>query len=153
GFRPWRDRSTGLAAPCGAEPCGASAWLLVPSAEVRRLVVLTRAALDLFFFRQQALELGIGLTEQRLRGRGVVVAAVLGGRGLGRSGRAVAVLGLPAATATGADDPALPRLTRGLADRHRGFARDLVFGCTLVGKDLALVDPHLHADAAERGAR
>src|SRR5205823_4008301 len=39
--------------------------LLVPRAEVRGLVMLSGAALDLLFLGQQALELRIGLLDQR----------------------------------------------------------------------------------------
>ena len=40
--------------------------------------------------------------------------------------------------------------TGGLAHGHRRFLGDLVFDRALVGEDVALVDPDLHADAAER---
>src|SRR5262249_22680383 len=50
------------------------------------------------------------------------------------------------------DHPAGLALAAGLADRHRGLAADLVLGRGLVREDVALVDPNLHADAAEGGA-
>src|SRR5262249_5523741 len=55
-------------------------------------------------------------------------------------------------SSAGARDPAPARcLPRGLAYRHGGLLGDLVLGGGLVGQDVALVDPDLHADASERG--
>src|SRR4051794_14810506 len=100
------------------------------------------APLDLFFFCEQAFEFRIGLTQERL-GRRVLVAA--GGCPLAR-GR-VLRLAPPAATRT--DHAALTWGTGGFADCHRGLACNLVFDRALVRKDLALVDPDLHADTTE----
>src|SRR5205823_4281228 len=63
----------------------------------------------------------------------------------------LALLG-PAPAAAGGDDAAGTALTRRLAHRHGRLAADLVLGGGLVGQDVALVDPHFHADAAERRA-
>src|SRR2546423_13082239 len=68
--------------------------LTVAASEVRSLVRLTNAAVDLFFFGQQSFEVGIGLAEQRLRRR-VLLAVGDGGRLVAR-GRGFA-LGLAAA--------------------------------------------------------
>src|SRR4051812_13020385 len=121
---------------------GASVFLA--AVELGRLVVLTGPALDLLFLGQETLELGVGLLDER-RGLGEVLVA---DRGLIDGGRLV---GGTAAATTGADD-ASARGTRGVADGHRGLLGDLVLGRGLVGQDLALVDPDLHADAPERGA-
>ena len=101
-----------------------------------------RAALDLFFLGEEALELGVGFVHDRRHD--LVGLAAVGRDRLGRR---------TPATAAGAHDAPAGALARGLADRHGGFLRDLVGGGRLVGQDLALVDPDLHADAAERGAR
>src|SRR5206468_667296 len=124
-------------------PSWASTSLFVPAAEVRRLVVLARAALDVFLFGEKALELGVGFLDHRrvlVRRR-----CVARGDGCGLT------LRTPTTAASG-DHPPRTGLPRGLAHGHRRFARDLVFGRGLVRKDVALVDPHLHADAAEGGA-
>src|SRR3954471_4890072 len=117
--------------------------VLVP-VELRRLVVLTRAALDLLFLGEETLELGVGLLHEGRRFAELPVPA----RGLVHGSRLV---GRTAATAAGTDH-ATPG-ARGFADGHRGLLGDLVLGRGLVGEDLALVDPDLHADAPERGAR
>src|SRR4051812_28133775 len=117
--------------------------VLVP-VELRRLVVLTRATLDLLLLGEETLELGVGLLHE---GRSLAELLVAD-RGLVDRGRLV---GRTAAATTGADHAATGR-PRGLADGHRGLLGDLVLGRGLVGQDLALVDPDLHADAPERGA-
>src|SRR3954470_13688341 len=121
------------------------ASVLVP-VELRSLVVLTLAgaALDLLLLREEPLELGVGLLHQR----GGLLRHLLGGTLDLRRLR-----GGAGTTATGADDAALRALARGLADGQGRFLPDLVLGRRLVGKDLALVDPLLHADATEGGAR
>src|SRR5262249_49222834 len=59
-----------------------------------------------------------------------------------------------ATSAARADDaPTGGDLAGGLADGHGRLAADLVLRRRAVGEDLALVDPHLHAGASERGAR
>src|SRR6478736_3713113 len=118
--------------------------LAVPAVELRRLVVLTLAgaALDLFLFGEEALELGVGFLDQRSRLFDDVVGRAVDLRGLA---------GGTATTATRAHDATLRALARGLADGHRRFLLDLVLGRRLVGEDLTLVDPHLHTDATERG--
>src|SRR5205807_3594927 len=164
-------------------PSWASASLLVPASEVGGLVVLAGAALDLLFLGQQALELGVGLLDERrgllaldglgsldrlgsldchgsLGGLGALdchrslggLGALGGGRGLGTGFAGLALVGL-AAAATRGDDPPGPGLARRLADRHPRLLGDLVVAGDLVGEDVALVDPHLHADAPERRAR
>src|SRR5215207_8816159 len=115
---------------------------LVPRPEVRRLVVVVHPALDLFLFGQQALELGIGLLDE-----GLVLGRLLG----------LGALGRPApAGGRRRHDALLPggrrARTRGLTHGHGGLAGDLVRALTRVGQDVALVDPHLHADAAGGGA-
>src|SRR4051794_13710020 len=123
---------------------------------MRGLVVLAGAALDLFLFGQHGLEVGIDSHEGASLATRVVVS---GRRGLGRLLTGLAGLaglaghtGLPlvgtAPAATGGDDPAGTAPAAGLAHNHRRFAGNLVLGRDLVGKDLALVDPHLDADAA-----
>src|SRR4051812_3890158 len=109
--------------------------------------MFTRTALDLFFFREQPLELRIGLAQQRLGGR--VFATVFGGAVGGRA--RVAVLGLRPPASARAHAPTDPRLPGGFTDRHRGFTSDLVLDRALVREDVALVDPDLHADAPESG--
>src|SRR4029453_18219356 len=42
--------------------------------------------------------------------------------------------------------------TRGLTHGHRGLASDLLLALRLVGQHVALVEPHLHADATGGGA-
>src|SRR4029079_10772608 len=93
---------------------------------------------------EESLELGVGFLHQRCRLFVHLVGRALDGHRSGLVGTA--------ATATRTNHAPLAG-TRRLADRHRGLARDLVLGRGLVGEDLTLVDPHLHADAAERRAR
>src|SRR3954451_15027662 len=121
------------------------ASVLVPL-ELRSLVVLTLAgaALDLLLLREEPLELGVGLLHQR----GGLLRHLLGGTVDLRR-----LCGGAARTATGAEDAALRALARRLADGHGRFLLDLVLGRRLVGEDLTLVDPDLHADAAEGGLR
>src|SRR5690349_17811783 len=125
-----------------------SARLLLVAVELRRLVVLaTGAALDLLFFCEQRLEGRVGLLDQGLGllGRRVLVAPSLDRHRL---------LGGAAPPAAGADDAtAGGRLPGGLADGHGRLLGDLVLGRRLVGEDVALVDPDLHADTPERRAR
>src|SRR5690606_22942577 len=94
---------------------------------------------DLLLLGEQALELGIGLLDEGL---------VLGRRLLGRGLR----LGRRRAAAAGGrrHDPSTTRLggARGLAHGHGGLAGDLVLALGAVGQHVALVEPHLHADAA-----
>src|SRR4029453_12485789 len=107
---------------------------LVSRPEVRRLVVVVHPALDLFLLGEQALELRIGLLDE-----GLVLRGLLG-----------ASLGRPAAPGGGGHDPLAAGLatgTRGLAHRHGGLAGDLLLALGLVGQHVALVEPHLHADA------
>src|SRR4029450_11810980 len=116
--------------------------VLVP-VELRGLVVLARPALDLLFLGEETLELGVGFLHERRGLFGHLAARALHGPRRGLVGTA--------ATTTRAHHAPLRR-TRRLADGHRGLARDLVLGGRLVGEDLTLVDPLLHADACERGA-
>src|ERR671916_542659 len=114
---------------------------LVYRTEVGRLGVVVHPALDLFLFGQQALELGIGLLDEGLvLGHGCLFGGALGGApaGAGRRGHdALAALGGGAG---------------GLADGHGRLARDLLLALRLVGEDIALVEPHLDADATGGGA-
>src|SRR5205807_6406344 len=80
------------------------------------------------------------------------LGALGGGRGLGTGFAGLALVGL-AAAAAGGDDPPGPGLARRLPDRHPRLLGDLVVAGDLVGEDVALVDPHLHADAPEGRAR
>src|SRR6202046_4979529 len=57
-----------------------------------------------------------------------------------------------AAAATGGDEPTRATLAGRLAHGHGGLAGDFVLARDLVGENVALVDPHLHPDAARRGA-
>src|SRR5262245_53516720 len=113
---------------------------LVSRPEVRRLVVVVHPALDLLLLGQQALELRIGLLDEGLVLRGLLDDS----------------LGRAAAPGGGGHDPlAAGRLaagTRGLAHGHGGLAGDLLFALGLVGQHVALVEPHLHADATGGGA-
>src|SRR5688572_20018394 len=109
--------------------------------EVRRLVVIARRALDLFFFRQQPFELGIGFLHERRDG----FVDFLGSRrdfdGLrSRS---------PACGRRATDDTSWLGATGGVA---RGKGRGLrdVRRC-LVGHDVAAIDPDLDANAAVGG--
>src|SRR5262245_51548103 len=115
---------------------------LVPRSEVGRLVVVVHPALDLFLLGEEALQLGIGLLDE-----GLVLGLLLDGGPVGRA----------AAPGGGRHDPlaaggGLAAGTRGLAHGHGGLAGDLLLGQRLVGQDVALVEPHLHADAAGGGA-
>src|SRR5439155_14757916 len=112
------------------------------------------ATLDLFFLGQQALELGVGLLDQGDLSPALVTLRPLGnGRhhAFGTRLTRLALLGLATAAAGGDDTPG-PGLAGGLPDRHPRFLGDLVVARDLVGKDVALVDPHLHADPPEGGA-
>src|SRR6185312_15873193 len=60
-----------------------------------------------------------------------------------------ALVGLGLAPSTARADHAAAG-SGGLADGHRRFLGDLVLDDALVGEDVALVDPDLHADATER---
>src|SRR3954453_16899125 len=100
--------------------------LLVPRPEVRGLVVLASAALDLFFLGEETLELRIGFLDERgrlLGGFGGIYRTLgRGGRTLDRSGglalsTGLALLGL-ATAATGGEHAAGTGLARRLADRH-----------------------------------
>src|SRR4051794_1319349 len=128
---------------------------LVPRSEVRGLVVLAGAALDLLLLGEHALALGVGLGDERGGGDRALFADRLFGHGFVRcghndSGATRLLLAREAAAATRGDDAAGPSgATRGLTDGHGGLAGDLVLGGGLVGQDVALVDPRLHADAAE----
>src|SRR5437660_9820296 len=106
--------------------------LFVAGAEVRGLVMLAGAPLDLLLLGEQALELGIGLTDHW---RDVF------GRGLG--GRCGFTLGL-APTSAGGDHAPGPGLARGLPDGHRRLTCDLVLRRGAVGEDVALVDSDLY---------
>src|SRR5262245_42263571 len=114
------------------------------SVEFRRLVVLACAALDLFLFGQEPLELRVGLLHERARLLGGLLGLALARRRFRRGS---------AAPAARADDPAGGALTGRVANRHRRFLADLVLGGRLVRQDLALVDPDLHADPTERRTR
>src|SRR5579859_3122736 len=118
------------------------------------LVVLRPgAALDLLFLGEQALQLRVHRDDGSFLGRGLLDGGLLGG-GLGRRrwGSGLSQVGPPAA-ATGRDHTAGPGPLAGrLADGHGRLPADLVLAGDLVGKDVALVDPDLDADAAERGA-
>src|SRR5256885_2792972 len=118
---------------------------------MRGLVLLTDAAVDVLFFLQEALEFGVGLAEERL-GRRLVIGA-LGGLGNRRRLAGRTFLGLAPPATAGADNAPPGRLARSLADGHGRLPRDLCLVRALVRQDLALVDPHLHADATERRAR
>src|SRR4029453_4725369 len=107
---------------------------LVSRPEVRRLVVVVHPGLDLFLLREQALELRIGLLDEGLVLRGLLGAALGRTATPGGGGHHPRAAGL----ATG---------TRGLAHGHGGFAGDLLLALGLVGQNVALVEPHLHADA------
>src|ERR1700710_1541620 len=63
---------------------GSSSVLAVPAVELRRLVVLTLAgaALDLFLFGEESLELGVGFLHQRCGFLDDVVGGALDLRGL-----------------------------------------------------------------------
>src|SRR3954466_3464068 len=89
--------------------------VLVP-VELRRLVVLTRAALDLLFLGEETLELGVGLLHEGGRFAELLVAHP----GLAHRSRLV---GRTVAATTGADHAATG--ARGLADGHRGLLGDL----------------------------
>src|SRR3954447_12590398 len=105
--------------------------LSVDAAEVRRLVRVVGTTGDVFFFVEELLQLHVGFLDER------------GGLGLGLD---------PAGGAR--HDPArLAGLAGRLADRHRRLADDLVVGHRLVGEDVALVEPHLHADTTRRRPR
>src|SRR5262245_30272065 len=112
---------------------------LVPRAEVGRLVVVVHPALDLLLFGEEALQLGVGLLDEGL---------VLGDGGL------LAGLGRPAAAGSRGHDAlgAAAPGAGGLAHGHGGLAGDLLLALGLVGQYVALVEPHLHADAAGGGA-
>src|SRR5438045_453996 len=103
--------------------------------ELRRLVVLAGAALDLFFFGEESLQLRIGLLHERAR---------LFGELLGFAVDLGCFRGRSATTTARTHHAARRTLTRRVADRHRGLLADLVLGGGLVGEDLALVDPDLH---------
>src|SRR5262245_45373678 len=108
------------------------------------MLALAGTALDLLFLREESLELGVGLLDER---------RLLGHLFGGGVDRHLDGLLVTAAAATGAHDAALRRaLAARLADGHRRLALDLVLRRTLVRQNLALVDPDLHADATERGA-
>src|SRR5262245_581419 len=112
---------------------------LVSRPEVGRLVVVVHPALDLFLLGEQALELRIGLLDE-----GLVLRGLLG-----------ASLGRAATPGGGGHDPLATGLaagTRGLAHGHGGLAGDLLLALGLVGQHVALVEPHLHADATGGGA-
>src|SRR5437773_9847229 len=98
---------------------------LLVRAEVRRLVGLAGAPLDLFLFGQEPLELGIGLADDR---RHLLGGARLLARGRPRLGRRRAGLGLigPPASATGRAHPAGPARARRLPPAHGGLAAALV---------------------------
>src|SRR5207244_3380995 len=122
--------------------------LLLVTVELRRLVVLAAgAALDLLFFCEQRLESRVGLLDERLGllGRRLLVGCTLDRYRLLRRAAPPAA-GADHAAATGA-------LPGGLANGHGRLLGDLVLGRRLVGEDVALVDPDLHADAPERRAR
>src|ERR1700678_420671 len=127
-------------------------------AEVRGLVMLAGPALDLLVLGEDALELvgdrgggddvGGGQIHQSLGDLGVAIGVGIDGHHAARG----SLLG-PAAPATGGDQAAgcVASLARGLPHGHGRLSGDLVLGGDLVGEDVALVDPHLHADAAEGG--
>src|SRR4051812_1434473 len=102
--------------------------------EFRRLVMLPRTALDVFLFGEETLELRICFLDER-RGLDLCVTGRLG-----------------AAAGGGRRHDLARGLTRRLADGHRGLAADLVLERRLVREDVALVDPHLDADATGGGA-
>src|SRR5690606_9948703 len=114
---------------------------LVSRSEVGRLGVVVYRALALFFLGPQALPLGTGLLDELLVLRcGQLVGGHLGraatSRGQRRHDALAALLGT----------------TGGLADRHGGLTRDLLLALRLVGQHVALVEPHLDADATGGGA-
>src|SRR4249919_901885 len=123
------------------------AVLLLVAVELRRLVVLAAsAALDFLFFCEQRLERRVGFLDEGLG----LVGRLLVGCALDRH----RLLGGTASAAARADDAAASGgLPGGLADGHGRFLGDLVLGRRLVREDVALVDPDLHTDAPERGAR
>src|SRR5262249_5858377 len=86
---------------------------VVVAAEVRRLVLLTDTALDLFFLGEQALDLGIGLVHQFALRLGVF-ARRFGRRRCGR-GRTFLGRGRTATTTAGAHHATALPLARGLA--------------------------------------
>src|SRR5262245_36180966 len=136
-----------------ALPCSEPRWVLrcrtflginmsiVPWTEVGGLVVLARGALDLLLLGEKAFELGIRLLDEGL--------VLLGHLGVGR--RRGGLLGL--APGRRRHHLAGPRFAGGVADGHGGLLADLVLELALVGEDVALVDPDLHADAAVGRAR
>ena len=100
--------------------------------EVRCLVPVVGPAGDVLFFVEQLLELGIGFLQQR-----------------GVSGSAASAGGGPADDTTWRGSPAWPDVSPTAIAASRA---DLVVALRLVGEDVALVDPHLDADAAAGGA-
>ena len=87
----------------------ASTWLLVVLAEVRGLVVLAGAALDLFLLGQQALEVGIDLLDELL-GLRLVAGSSAAPSAPASTGLAGLALVGTATAATGGDDAAGPGL-------------------------------------------
>src|ERR1700722_9730861 len=125
-------------------------------------MLVAGAALDLLFLGQQALEVvargrGAGEGGGRRLGTAVTETPTVGGGhgavpvGRVRGGEHAAGLTLfgAATSTTGGHETTGAGLARGLTGRHGRFARDLVLRGQLVGKDVALVDPHLDPDAAE----
>ena len=104
--------------------------------ELRGLVVGDRATLDLLLLGEEALQLGIGFLHQRL----------------GLDGRVLALGAAASGRRAGHDPAGGTRAAGGLADGHGGLTADLVLAAALVREDVALVEPHLHADAAGGGA-
>src|ERR1700683_3169740 len=132
-------RLLGLLLGRGLSACGACGAF-----DVSDVLDVLSAFGALEVLNRELIDLGDHLNRQLIDFALVARAVIVGALGREAFG--------PPAAAAGGDEAARPALARRLSDGHGGFTCDLVLDGDLVGQNVALVDPHLHADAAGRGA-